>query len=150
VKVIILDSSPLSLLTHRVGVPTGDACRDWLAIKRSNGSRFLLPEIVDYELRRELLRLGKSSSLRRLDDLVTNGFVDFIPINSTAIGMAAQLWATSRRAGLPTADRHALDIDVILCAQGLTSGFDPAEMIVATSNVRHLSQFIAAAIWSSI
>jgi hypothetical protein len=109
-----------------------------------------VPEIVDYELRRELLRAGKVNSIRRLDGLVASGVVDLIRVNSVALRKAAGLWATSRQSGMPTADPHALDVDVILCAQILSAGFDPADVIVATSNAGHISQFLSAAAWDAI
>ena len=52
--------------------------------------------------------------------------------------------------GTPTADVHALDIDVILAAQVLSSGMDLSSTVVATSNVKHLSLFVPVAEWSSI
>src|SRR4051812_38089821 len=56
---IVLDSGPLGLLTQRPGVAPADACRAWLAAHSSRGVGIVVPEIVDYELRRELLRAGK-------------------------------------------------------------------------------------------
>src|SRR5205809_769591 len=35
------------------------------------GTQFILPEIVDYEVRRELLRLKKTTAIQRLDDLAS-------------------------------------------------------------------------------
>jgi hypothetical protein len=57
---------------------------------------------------------------------------------------AAELWATARREGYPTAADKALDADVILAAR---EGF---EMIVATGNVGHLGRFVDARIWDRI
>jgi len=64
--------------------------------------------------------------------------------------LAAQLWAEARKRGQPTASADALDGDVILAAQALTSGFSPQDIVVATTNVGHLSQFVEAALWTSI
>lgn len=47
-------------------------------------------------------------------------------------------------------DRTALDIDVILAAQALSFGPSPADVIIATSNAKHLAQFIPAQDWSEI
>ena len=63
---------------------------------------------------------------------------------------AAELWADARRSRLPTADEKELDIDVVQAAQLLTTGFDPADLVVATSNVGHLSRFVPASSWDKI
>jgi hypothetical protein len=64
--------------------------------------------------------------------------------------LAAELWAKARRQGKPTAHPHALDVDVILAAQVLAAGFDPADFVVATSNVSHISQFVPAQPWEAL
>ena len=62
---------------------------------------------------------------------------------------AAALWATARRDGVKTADDRELDCDVILAAQALS--MDEAEsLVIATTNVRHLSRFADARIWQDI
>ena len=58
---------------------------------------------------------------------------------------AAQLWADSRRRGTPTADPKELDADVILAAQAIE-----ADAIVATHNIGHIAQFVAATSWQNI
>jgi hypothetical protein len=74
----------------------------------------------------------------------------FLPISSPTMLLAANLWATSRQNGLPTGDPKKLDIDVILAAQALTLGVPTNELIIATSNIGHLSRFTTADIWSNI
>ena len=66
-----------------------------------------LPETADYELRRELLRMKSSGSIRRLDELKTR--LRYAPITTEAMLKAAELWAEARSAGKPTADEKALD-----------------------------------------
>jgi predicted nucleic acid-binding protein len=73
-----------------------------------------------------------------------------LPLSDDALRMAAELWAKSRREGRPTAESKALDIDVILAAQALSFGAAPSEVIIATTNARHLAQFVAARRWSEI
>jgi 7,8-dihydro-6-hydroxymethylpterin-pyrophosphokinase len=63
---------------------------------------------------------------------------------------AAELWAFARNRGFQTADPKRLDIDVILAAQALTLEVPTAEIVVATSNVGHLSHFVSALVWSEI
>jgi hypothetical protein len=52
--------------------------------------------------------------------------------------------------GRATADPKALDGDVILAAQALLSGIAPADFVVATSNVAHLSRYVPAELWNAI
>lgn len=149
-KFIVLDSAPLGLLTQRPGARQADACRQWMAAKAAQGVGVIVPEIVDYELRRELIRSEKADSIRRLDLLGTHSAVTFLPITSAAMRLAAELWAKSRRQGAPTAHPHALDVDVILSAQILSAGYLPTDLVVATSNVAHLSLFVPANVWTNI
>jgi predicted nucleic acid-binding protein len=114
--ILVLDSAPLGLLTQRVGVPAADGCRAWLAGHADLGNRVIVPEIVEYELRRELLRADKTRSLTRLDRLIADPQISHLLLNTAALRLAAELWAQLRKAGVPTADPHALDIDVILAA----------------------------------
>lgn len=104
--------------------------------------------IVYYELTRELLRVRRSSIDR------INSFIDaipncYIPLSDAALRLAAELWAESRQRGRPTADSRELDVDVILAAQALTFG-SSAGTVVATTNTKHLAQFLPAKRWQEI
>ena len=147
-KSIVLDSTPLGVLTQRAGKPVADACRKWLASCLAAGSRVYVPEIADYEVRRELLRANKTAGIARLDAMKRTA--RYLPITTDAMILAAQLWAQARQQGAPTADPQALDGDVILAAQALTLGVPPAEIIIATSNVAHVARFVAADLWQNI
>jgi hypothetical protein len=108
-----------------------------------------LPEVIDYEIRRELLLHGSTNGLARLDRL--HGLVEYLAISTPLMGRAAFLWAEARRRGQPTADRAALDADVMLAAQALLLGEARREaVIVATENARHLGQFVDARRWQEI
>ena len=63
---------------------------------------------------------------------------------------ASQLWAEARNRGKLTANPEALDGDVILAAQALLVAEAGNEVIVATTNVKHLSQFVDAREWHKI
>jgi predicted nucleic acid-binding protein len=102
-----------------------------------------VPEISDYEVRRELLRAGKTHGIGRLD-LIKNT-IGYVPITTSIMLKAAELWADARRSGMPTADPKELDCDVILAAQALELGG-----IVATENIGHLSRFVTAKHWRDI
>jgi predicted nucleic acid-binding protein len=108
-----------------------------------HGARIWVPEIADYEVRRELLRANKTRGIARLD-LLKNS-IGYLPLTTPIMLKAAELWAQARRSGTPTADPKALDCDVILAAQALA-----VQGIVATENVGHLSRFVEARHWREI
>ena len=114
------------------------------------GRRVLVPAIVYYELKRELLRADKPFSVGRLD-LFTKASNRYVPLSDDALRLSAELWATARQQGRPTADSKELDIDVILAAQALTFGAAAAgEIAIVTTNSKHLSQFVTAKHWNEI
>jgi predicted nucleic acid-binding protein len=132
--VVVLDSGPLGLASNPNRSPLNRACSQWLKDLAAAGTLIVVPEIIDYELRRELLRGGKQSGVERLDQLIRD--VDYLAINSRAMRRAAEHWAAARQAGQPTAADDTIDIDMILIAQVETAGYDDA--VVATTNVSHL------------
>lgn len=147
-RLIVVDSGPLGMVTNpkAKGIPL--ACQLWLKTLLRRGERVAIPEIADYEVRRELLRAGLLRSLHRLDNLKQT--LEYIPIQTETMLLAANLWAEARQTGQPTADAKALDGDVILSAQVRLLCDDTTEAIVATTNVAHLSRFITAFDWQSI
>ncbi|MDJ1183259.1 type II toxin-antitoxin system VapC family toxin [Roseofilum casamattae] len=145
---IILDSAPVGLITNPKATPIALRCQQWLLGLIDRDYEVVLPEIVDYEVRRELLRANKVNGLARLDRLRSE--LVYLPITSEVMLKAAQLWAEARHKGKPTADNKALDGDVILAAQALSLEDDGHEVLVATSNVKHLSLFVKAKLWENI
>ena len=107
-----------------------------------------VPEISDYEVRRKLIHIGATAGVRRLDQVKAT--LDYAPITTDVMLLAAELWATVRCAGLPTAAPEALDGDCILAAQALRAvgAFDT--VTVATDNVAHLSRVVDAQLWETI
>jgi predicted nucleic acid-binding protein len=105
-----------------------------------------VPEIADYEVRRELLRANKTRGLARLDALTS--LLEYLPLTTAAMRQAAVFWAQAWQQGRPTADDKALDGDVILAAQAMT--FGATDVVIATTNVGHLSRFAPAALWPDI
>jgi len=110
----------------------------------------VVPEIADYEIRRELLRIGLTASLRRLDEVAARFSYD--PITSPAIRHAAVFWAFLRRKGLPTAGPQDLDADAMLAGQAVAALRPGDTVTIATTNLRHLERFptIDAQDWTSI
>lgn len=142
---VVLDCTPLSQLANPNRKPAIAAIRAWADALKANGRRIVIPEVADFEARRELIRVGAMRSLRLLDQLGATH--DYLPISTLAMRRAAQLWAKARNAGLPTAHHHALDADVILVAQAASLG---VPFVIATSNVAHIQRFAPAELWSNI
>ena len=145
-RTVVLDAGPLGLVTNPKISPQSLACAQWLQALVASGVQVILPEISDYEVRRELLRAQKVKGIERLDALA--GLVQYLPLSTTAIRQAAVLWAKARQQGQPTAGDKALDGDVILAGQAMT--LDAPDMVVATTNVGHLSRFVPAELWQNI
>jgi predicted nucleic acid-binding protein len=147
-RLIVLDSGPLGLLSNPRRTPEVVACDLWLRGVLDSGARVAVPEIVDYETRRELLRARKINGLRRLDWLVTT--LVYLPLTTAAMRRAAELWAQMRQQGQPTADPHALDADVILAAQAQLAAGPDDLLTIATTNVGHLGRLVPAQRWDEI
>ena len=146
-KIILLDSGPLGMISN----PKSNYCQDckqWFNDLLSRGQDIILPEIADYEIRRELIRAGKTAGIRRLDQL--KYLMVYCPITTETMLLAAELWAQARQAGTPTADPKALDGDVILAAQAKLLETEEIQVTIATTNVGHLSQFVDAREWQQI
>jgi predicted nucleic acid-binding protein len=145
---VLLDTGPLGMVTNPQATAQTERCNRWMEGLLARGVRVLIPEIADYELRRELLRAEKVAGLRRLDALVEA--LEYLPITTAVMRQAAAFWAEARCQGRPTADDKALDGDVILAAQAGLAKTDDDVAIVATGNVGHLSRFVPAYVWWEI
>lgn len=108
----------------------------------------LVPEIADYEVRRELLRARKHKSIERLDFLKEQ--LVYVPLTTATMQRAAELWAEARNQGRPTTSGASLDADVILAAQAIGLQNSTDETIVATDNVDHLARFVEAKRWMDL
>ena len=144
--IILLDSGPLSLLSLPHKPQLAIACELWFEKLAKQGIEFVVPEIADYELRRELLRAGKLNGIAELESLIKK--TTYLAISTQAMRQAAMFWAQARQQGQPTAGDKNLDADMILCAQAVTLGVP--DFIVATTNLRHLTRFVPADLWQNI
>lgn len=143
--VVVLDSGPLGDLSNPTPTPRAAACQQWAVALQVAGRRVIVPEIPDYEVRRELIRINRRRSLVALDGLAVR--FEYLPLTTAVMRHAADLWAAARQAGQPTAAATDLDADVILAAQALSLG---VPVVVATTNVAHLSRFAPADLWQNI
>lgn len=149
-RILFLDSGPLGLILTPPGDNEGDRFRTWLDRIEHAGAWIYVSEIVDYEIRRELLRLRASERIRRLND--TKHRLIYLSLSTAVMLRAAKLWAEVRQRGMPTADDRAIDADCILAAQVLTATGIGDVAMIATTNVRHLARFpgIVAEEWAAI
>jgi predicted nucleic acid-binding protein len=160
--IAFIDSGILGLLANpnkkgeAADCPKGLAPRreQWLLGLLSRGVFVLTSDICDYEVRRNLIlesrkksSINSVASLNELKDLVT-----FLPLNNEVMLEAANLWAEARIQGIPTADDKSLDADIIICAQFklLEKEYPGRYIVIATTNVKHLSRFTEAKEWQAI
>jgi predicted nucleic acid-binding protein len=145
----MLDAGPLGMATNpKTSSAICQECKLWLDDLPLKGYEIMFPEIADYEVRRELLRANKMAGIRRLDQL--KAAITYRLITTEVMLKAAELWADARKRGTPTADAKALDGDVILAAQATLVADEGNEVIIATTNMGHLSQFVDAREWRII
>ncbi len=145
-RVVFLDAGPIGLVTNPKLSPESTLCTRWLQALIISDSRVIIPEIADYEVRRELLRANKVRGIARLDELANS--LEYLPITTAAMRQAAMFWAQARQQGQPTAGDKTIDSDMILAAQAMT--LDVVDVVIATTNVGHLSRFAPADLWRNI
>jgi predicted nucleic acid-binding protein len=145
-RVVFLDAGPIGLVTNPKLSPESTLCTRWLQTLITSNIRVIIPEIADYEVRRELLRANKVRGIARLDELAN--LVEYLPITTAAMRQAAMFWAQARQQGQPTAGDKTIDSDMILAAQAMT--LDVVDVVIATTNVGHLSRFVPADLWQKI
>ncbi len=136
---VFLDCGPLTLACKGRNNPKAIACRAWIEGLRGKDFIVVIPEIADYEARREMIRIGADDWIARLDGLTSHVF--YLRLTTDAMRQAARFWALVRKVGLPTADKEALDADAILAAQAVTAAQPGDRVIVATTNIGHLGRF---------
>jgi sugar phosphate isomerase/epimerase len=61
--IVLLDDGPLGMVTNPKSSPENEACKNWLASLAYKGIEVVIPEIADYEVRRDLLRAGKDRGI---------------------------------------------------------------------------------------
>jgi predicted nucleic acid-binding protein len=147
-RLVLLDSGPLGLVTNPRESAEGRQCKAWLQAMLAGGARVMVPQICDYEVRRELLRADRIKGIARLDALAEQ--LGYLPVETAVWHRASELWAQARKQGFQTADDKALDADVILAAQAQLAGESGFDVVVSTTNVGHLARFVDAQLWSAI
>ncbi len=147
--IIVLDTGIIGIVSNPKASPESFACTAWLKTKLVDGDAIFLPEICDYEIRRELIRANKIGGLTRLNGLKNS--LNYLPITTEAMLKSAEFWAISRQKGKPVAPDLSLDGDMILSAQAFILEQELSEkVIIATTNVKHLNMFADARLWRNI
>lgn len=146
--IVLRDAGPLGMITNPKSSPENEACKNWLANLAFTGFDIVIPEIADYEVRRELLWAGKHKGINRLDALA--GMLRYAPITTPVMLRAAGFWAAARTMGRQSADDASLDADMILAAQSSVLADGGDETLIATTNVRHLALLSPARLWQDI
>ena len=90
-RIVLLDAGPLGAACNPLSTPTTLACTQWLQSLAMAGARIVIPEIADYEVRRELLRAGLSQSIAKLDQLAAT--FQYLPLSTVVVHKAAEFWA---------------------------------------------------------
>jgi hypothetical protein len=149
-RIVVLDAGPTGMASNDPVRPGAARCLAWISALDAAGTEIVLPAISDYEVRRELIRSAATDGVARLDALRLR--LTFLPLTDEAMLRAAEFWAIVRNLGLPTAHPHALDGDAILAAQASLCGSPGDEVLIATTNVGHLTRFpgIDARLWDRI
>lgn len=147
-RFVLLDSGPLGIITGHPRSAAADECRNWLEMLLAAGVEVRIPDIADYEVRRELLRARRFASVQRINDLCAR--VGRLAVTAETWALAAEFWAYLRQRGQPTAANAALDGDVILAAQAALLIDMGHTAVIATTNVGHLSRLVPAAEWQTI
>lgn len=147
---VFLDTNVPGLVTQRKGRnPNADAAIAWQdKLQDDHGILAFVPEIADYESRREFLRSGNADAISRLDAYANLVPGRYLPLNTPAVREAAVLRAQTRNAGTPTANRDALDGDALIAAQVFdwcaTNRVALTSVAVATGNVSDMTRFADA------
>lgn len=147
-RIILLDTGPLGYITQPRASEKNLGCSRWLEELLRNNADVRIPEIADYECRRGYLRVAKDDAVKKLDQMKV--LLEYVPITTAVMLKAAEFWATVRKQGFTTADDKALDGDVILAAQASILSIPGNDVIVATTNTKHLKLLVTAMEWQDI
>ena len=146
---VLLDAGPLGMVMNPRESAENRECKNWLKTLLAAGVRVMIPEGADYEVRRELIRAGRTKGIARLDLLAEQ--IGYVPVTLAIFRRAAEIWAEIRKSGTPTAHDKALDFDVLLGAQAqVAAQSESLNVVVATTNVGHLVRFTDAREWQRI
>ena len=152
--IVFIDTGVLGAISSPRKTGEVGECQEWFYGLLARGVYVISSDLCDYEVRRGLvlnsIETSRNQGLANLDEL--ENLIDFLPITKSIMLHAAQLWAISRSQGTPTADQKNIDADVIIAAQCQLFQQENLgqNLVVATTNVKHLTRFIQAQKWQDI
>jgi len=150
--IVLLDSSPLGMLTNPNNTNKTKAITKWAISLRRAKVSIIVPEICDYELRRSLIRRNNQKAISKLDYLNRN--FGYLVLDTKTLQLAARFWADLRNKGLATTGDKELDCDVILAAQAVIVSQKPENIgervIIASENLKHITRLADADTWKNI
>jgi hypothetical protein len=156
--IVFLDTNILGLICNKnISFDECQQCKKWFDTLFLRGVRIVTSDLCHYEVMRGLIGSSIRSNeaapgIKSLELLKVNGFLEFLPVSTEALDLAANLWARAFTSGQTTRDEKDIDIDIIISAQYqlLRDEFPGQQVIMATTNLKHLSIFCDAANWRDI
>ncbi len=156
--IIFIDSNILGLISNDNNLfEEAKQCRQWFYSLFARGGRFVTSDLCNYEVMRGLISSSMRSGevlpgIKSLEFLKADRFLEFLPVSTEALDLAAELWARASTSGRTTRDEKDIDIDIIISAQYqlIRDEFPGRKVVVATTNLKHLSLFCDAANWRDI
>lgn len=79
-KIVLLDAGPLGMISNPNAKGPNRECYEWMEALVVGGFDVRVPEIADYEVRRELLRAKKDEGIARLDLLKNT--IGYLPLTT--------------------------------------------------------------------
>jgi hypothetical protein len=97
-RIVVLDAGPTGIASNDPVRKSAARCLAWLSALDTAGTEIVIPAIADYEVRRELIRVGATDGEARLDAL--RSWLTFLPLSDTASprssGRSSATWAGRR------------------------------------------------------
>ena len=90
-RVIFLDTGPLGIITNPKKPIVTLNMLQWAAAHIRARNRIMVPAIADYEIRRELIRLGKQTGIISLNAWNSLPSDRYVPLTDSALQLASTL-----------------------------------------------------------
>jgi predicted nucleic acid-binding protein len=147
---LLLDSNVLARFVRPEVAENKSVAEAILRLIEDPRVEVFVPAIVDYEFRRKLLHLseyrhqGRKWARDALIVLDSLAIINYLPLTTEALKLAARLWAQTRGEGRQRCSEDRLDVDVILAAQAQQVGGQ-----VVTMNEKHFLDLVEVFDWRS-